>query len=462
NTAGTSVTIEGLSAGGQYKFKVKSICSSNSSDHSPWVFFSTIGGTGTGGGNPGGGTGGGICSTIPDGLLVSDITPTSAVLSWNAVEGVTGYEVEVEDGDNTPPFVLNINTESTSIMVGGLTAGGQYKFKVKAVCGNDSSDHSPLMFFSSATEGGTGGGSSSGSCGIPSGLAAHNITDTSAMLSWTTVSGADSYEVEVEDAENTQFFDLQLITVSPELMVSGLVAGGNYKFKAKSVCDTSSSDHSPLFFFSTSKNGAGGGPGNPAACAIPDGLEVLDISFDAATLSWSPVEGASGYEVEVEDNENTTPFNLEVQTTDAQIRVSGLIPGGHYQFKVESICGGESSDHSPWHFFSTSSLIGVANVVNVNRSVSESQVESSDLVPFKVEVFPNPASSELLVDLRDWPSGQESELHVVDFTGKAVVRQSHVNGEMISIPVSAYRSGFYQLIVRSGKYVRAKKFLISH
>ncbi len=455
NTANTTITIEGLSAGGNYKFKVKAVCSSGSSDHSPWLFFST-GDGGNGGTTPGGGN----CTTIPTGLVANAITNTSAELSWNAVEGASGYEVEVEDDQNAPTFLFNANTAATSIIVEGLVEGGQYKFKVKALCGEDSSDHSPWLFFVGGSNG--DGGPSTGSCGIPSGLAVSNITDTSAQLTWTAVAGADNYEVEVEDAENTPVFDLQLVTAGTELVVNGLVAGGNYKFKVKSLCDTLSSDHSPLFFFTTSTNGAGGGAGNPGSCAVPQDLTAIDITFDAATLSWGAIEGVTGYEVEIEDNENTTPFNLEVQTENTQIRVSGLVPGGQYQFKVEAICGIESSDHSPWYFFSTTSLINVANAVNNSRLALETISDRTDLIPLYVQVFPNPASDFLQVDLREWPVDRTSQIHLVDFTGRIVFRADAAHGGLLQIPVAGYRAGFYQLVVQSGKSLRTKKFLINH
>lgn len=455
NTTNTMITVEGLSVGGNYKFKVKAVCVSGSSDHSPWFFFST-GSTGNGGNTPDGGD----CTSIPTGLVANAITNTSVELSWNAVDGASGYEVEVEDDENTPFFMFNANTAMTSIIVEGLIEGGQYKFKVKALCGEDSSDHSPWLFFTTGSNG--DGGPSSGSCEIPSGLAVSNITDTSVMLMWTAVAGADNYEIEVEDAENTSFFDLQLVTASTELAVNGLVAGGNYKFKVKSLCDSLSSDHSPLYFFSTSTNGAGGGAGNPGSCAVPQDLTASDITFDAATLSWGAVEGAIGYEVEIEDDENTTPFNLEVQTENTQIRVSGLIPGGHYQFKVEAICGIESSDHSPWHFFSSTSLINVANAVNSSRLALETIIDRTDLIPLSVQLFPNPASDYLHVDLREWPADQSSRIHLVDFTGRIVFREEAVHGSIVQIPLSSYRSGFYQLVVQSGKSLRTKKFLINH
>ena len=54
---------------------------------------------------------------IPTGLKASNITATSAVLSWTAVSGATGYHVafqELHDG-----FWVSENTTSNSFTAGG-------------------------------------------------------------------------------------------------------------------------------------------------------------------------------------------------------------------------------------------------------------------------------------------------------------------------------------------------------
>lgn len=73
---------------------------------------------------------------IPTGLKASNITATSAVLSWTAVSGATRYHVafqELHDG-----FWVSGNTTTTSFTAGGypvgLEPGTTYQFMVYAVC----------------------------------------------------------------------------------------------------------------------------------------------------------------------------------------------------------------------------------------------------------------------------------------------------------------------------------------
>ena len=80
-------------------------------------------------------------------MAISDNLGTSVVLTWNAAEGALQYEVEIEDADNTPAFILEFKTTQTFAHVDGLTAGGHYKFKVKSECSSGSSDHAPWFLF---------------------------------------------------------------------------------------------------------------------------------------------------------------------------------------------------------------------------------------------------------------------------------------------------------------------------
>ena len=121
---------------------------------------------------------------VPGGLSVSNNTGASVQLSWNAAPGAIRYEVEIEDGDNTPPFHQEFNTTQTTATIEGLTPGGQYKFKVKSKCSSGSSDHAPWFFFTAGSGDNTGGGNNptGGSCSIPDGLNVSNNTGASIQL----------------------------------------------------------------------------------------------------------------------------------------------------------------------------------------------------------------------------------------------------------------------------------------
>src|SRR6266849_1389958 len=85
---------------------------------------------------------------IPTGLKASNITATSAVLSWTAVKGATGYHVsfqELHDG-----FWVSGNTTTTSFTAGGYPVGLEpdttYQFMVYSVCSDQTFSVSSSLF----------------------------------------------------------------------------------------------------------------------------------------------------------------------------------------------------------------------------------------------------------------------------------------------------------------------------
>ena len=88
------------------------------------------------------------------------------------------------------------------------------------------------------------------------------------------------------------------------------------------------------------------------ACDVPNGLQVVSVSGDSATLSWSPVPGATQYFIEVEDEQNQpSTFYLEVPVQDTFYVLNNIQSGVLYKFKVRTHCVSNQSDWSNWLFF---------------------------------------------------------------------------------------------------------------
>ncbi|MFN5712154.1 MAG: M43 family zinc metalloprotease [Bacteroidota bacterium] len=87
---------------------------------------------------------------IPASLATSNITNTSATLSWAAVTGATSYNVRYKLTSSTA--WTNTTSTTTSINVTGLTLGSTYEFQVQAVCSVTGAFSSSVNF---TTTGGT-------------------------------------------------------------------------------------------------------------------------------------------------------------------------------------------------------------------------------------------------------------------------------------------------------------------
>ncbi|PSJ72060.1 hypothetical protein C7N43_36200, partial [Sphingobacteriales bacterium UPWRP_1] len=191
-------------------------------------------------------------------------------------------------------------------------------------------------------------------CPVPSGLVSSNITQNSATVSWSAVSGAVGYVLQYKTAAATTWTTLNVTTNSANL--TGLLAGTTYQYKVRTVCVAeaagtpgSYSDFSPVAQFTTLA---------PSTCPIPTGLASSNITYNSATVSWAAVSGAVGYTVQYKTLAATTWITISVLSNTANL--TGLLANTTYQYKVRTVCvagsltnAGVYSDYSPASQFTT-------------------------------------------------------------------------------------------------------------
>gem|GEM_PF-2044288 len=95
--------------------------------------------------------------------------------------------------------------------------------------------------------GSAGGG---GGCNAPTGLTASNITNTSATLSWSAVSGALSYNLQWKAASSGTWNTVSGLA-STSYNLSGLTAGTTYNYQVQTVCSGGTSSYSSTASFTT-------------------------------------------------------------------------------------------------------------------------------------------------------------------------------------------------------------------
>lgn len=83
----------------------------------------------------------------PTNLQVSNISPSSAEVSWTAVGGEDSWVVEHKLQGTEEWQVQSVNT--TQVTLTGLTSGSTYQVRVKAVCDGDESDYVETAFTTS-------------------------------------------------------------------------------------------------------------------------------------------------------------------------------------------------------------------------------------------------------------------------------------------------------------------------
>lgn len=234
---------------------------------------------------------------IPGNLSTSNITETSATLTWGAVTGATGYDVRYKP---TASGTWTTTTSSSSSKdITGLTSGTEYEFQVSTVCASGSSAYSSSYTFTT---------NSSPVCGVPTNLTASGITENSATLSWDTVADATSYDIQYKETAAGTWTTTSSTTNSKS--ISGLNDGTEYEFQVRTVCTFGNSVYSSSYVFTTQ------------AAPPADSVDILG--------SW-----ISGLSHTVEPGTNRLlVFTIHVEDNDTDMNATAVTYGGQSMTKA--------------------------------------------------------------------------------------------------------------------------------
>ena len=362
---------------------------------------------------------------VPTGLSATAITETQATLNWSAVSGASTYNVRARQvGAAT---WATANTAATSINFTGLLSCTDYEFQVEAVCSGSTSGFSASSNFTSS-------GCGPAPCDVPSGLAASSITDVDALLTWSTVSGAVSYNVQARQTGTSTWASGN--TTGTSISYTGLNGCTEYEFQVEAVCDASASGYSTSETFTTTGCTP---PPPPTSCDAPTGLFVSGVSNKSATVNWSAVAGASSYEVQYREAGKNW---RNKSTSSTSVKLGGLKRNKTYEWHVRAICGTTNSAYSTLESF----------VGGVGRF-------ASDATEFMI--YPNPANNIVTVQL---PGEEVYSIRLFDLTGK-LLNQVEVDGYDFGshdISVIDLPAGIYYIQLEGESVGSTKKLVVTH
>lgn len=317
-TTATSVNITGLLAGTAYQWQVRTNCSSSTTAFTQGSFTTTTVST--------------ACTSAPTGLAASAITSSSVSLSWAAVTGAVNYTVQYK---TTAASTWNTlaNTANTSVSLTGLAASTAYSWQVRANCSTSNTAYTGSTFNTIAAS----------VCAAPSNLASSNIASTTVTISWTAVSGAFNYTIEVKTASASSWISLGTTTATI-VNISGLTAGTIYDWRIKTNCSTGSSSYTQSQFTTT------GG----TTCNAPSSVTVSAIAATSATVSWPAVSGAVNYTVELKTAASSTWTTVSTTATTSA-NLTGLLATTNYNVRVKTNCSTIASGYTQNSFTTLSS-----------------------------------------------------------------------------------------------------------
>lgn len=235
--------------------------------------------------------------------LNASVSDTSIILSWDAVNNATGYDIDFEGA------VVNNGSSTTSLFT-GLHPETRYTFRVRTLNSGVAGDWSSTL-----------------SCvtlqvkpDMPDYLSAKPF-ENSIVLSWNPVLDALSYDIMIDESSihNTQ---------GSEYVHDGLFPLTQHTYRIRSVNENGSSSWSELISVSTLSD----------IPDVPANIRLIPLN-NSIKILWDRVEGIDSYEIKIDDE-------AVVNVLDTQYLHTGLAAGSTHTYMVRAVKGLKTSGWS--------------------------------------------------------------------------------------------------------------------
>jgi hypothetical protein len=205
------------------------------------------------------------------------------------------------------------------------------------------------------------GGGGGGGCGTPTNLTS-SVSTTSATVSWSSVSGATSYNLQWKLASASTWTTISGITTTSRNL-TGLIVGTAYNFQVQANCNGTLGSYSAAATFTTALS----------SCGTPGNLSVSSITATSATLNWNAVSGASSYNLLWKTASAMTwqSINNVIGTSRS---LTGLVAATSYTFQVQANCNGSLGVYSGTANFTTTGQTGCPDTYESNNTLNTAKV----------------------------------------------------------------------------------------
>ena len=214
-------------------------------------------------------------------------TATTVTISWSAVSGATGYDIQF---NGTTYYV-----SGTSKTFTGLTANTAYSFRLRARNASQTSAYSAAYTVTTQAQ----------SLTPPAGTT-RQITDTTALIVWGRVNGATGYDIKF----NGTVYSVNDI----QKTFTGLTPNTVYTYAIRAKNGSAYSAYTAQMTATTA-------PKAPTAFATSTATTI--------TFKWNQAEGATGYLIKCNNKVYSQEPGSKLTTT-----ILGLTPNTNYNFQI--------------------------------------------------------------------------------------------------------------------------------
>lgn len=227
-------------------------------------------------------------STIPAsvaGLNISSVTNVGITLKWTAVTGATGYDLEI-DGAVVP-------VTGVAYTKSGLAANTEHTFRIRSKNAAGVGAWSDLI---------------SGMTLLNTPVLKATSDETTINLSWADVADMTAYEVEADGT-------IVGIVSDPVYTHDGLLPGTAHKYRIRALKGENTSAWTAVLTQSTLP-------------ATVNGFMLNTATPVAISLKWSPVTGATAYDLEID--------GVVISVSGSAYTKSGLLANTDHTFRIRA------------------------------------------------------------------------------------------------------------------------------
>jgi hypothetical protein len=368
----------------------------------------------------------------PTNVFISNVTNTSAVVSFTPSASAVSYTVRFYSTDSTAAGITSINTTASPVTLTGLVAGRWHRVSVRSNCAGSLNTSSPWTGFLT-----TGGGSNPTSCAPPTGLTITELTTTTASIAFSGAASASSYRVVYYAWGDSVNAITQTVTASP-IALSGLFPGTQYVVRVFSNCNGATS--TPMgFIFRT--------PTVPVPCNAVSNVVVTATSATTATVSFTPGANNTRFTVTYYVPNDSV---RQVTSSASPITLTGLVPGLTYTVQVRSTCG-------------TGITVTYTAGAPIIYSFRGALANRAALGAGSLDVFPNPAHRAASLLLPAVAGATQARVVLLNAIGQQIrtltVPLSGVETRA-SFDLSGVASGLYTLRVAAGSQAASQRLVV--
>lgn len=391
-------------------------------------------------------TSGPTCGTVT-GLNASAVTDSTATLSWSALSGALNYDVEYKLNSSSTWSVAVNGTTSLSAGLTGLTQGSLYDYRVRANCTGATGAYASAQFTTTTPF----------TCNAPGGLNSSSVTASSAVLGWSSVSGAVSYQIQYKLNSSSTWTTATNAATGTSYTLSGLTASSLYDWRIMTNCSGSSSGYSQAQFTTAAASTC---PGSYDVSTNGSASGAATIPFNTDIYGKIEKKGDNDYYKIVISTAGTATLTLTNLPADFDLRLYASNGTTQLASSANSGTAAETINYT----FSAGTyyirILGYRNAFNASTcyilkaqlgTATEQELQvNPDAVatPLQVNLFPNPVADKLTVYMIG--DNTIKQLSITDLSGKIWYTQK--TGEMFTfLDLSQLPSGSYLVNIHSGQ-----------